>query len=39
MRVLVTGAGSRLGRAVSMSEVESAEVYEYQAGIDAALGL
>ena len=29
----------RLGRAVSMSEVESAEVYEYQAGIDAALGL
>ena len=30
---------SRLGRAVSMREVESAEVYEYQAGIDAALGL
>ncbi len=30
---------SRLGRAVTMSEVESAEVYEYQAGIDAALNL
>ena len=30
---------SRLGRAVAMSEVESAEVYEYQAGIDAALNL
>ena len=30
---------SRLGRAVSMSEVESAEVYGYQAGIDAALNL
>ena len=30
---------SVLGRAVSMSEVESAEAYEYQAGIDAALGL
>ena len=30
---------SRLGRAVSMSEVENAEVYEYQAGIDAALNL
>ena len=30
---------SRLGRAVSMNEVENAEVYEYQAGIDAALNL
>jgi hypothetical protein len=30
---------SRLGRAVTMREVESAEVYDYQAGIDAALGL
>ena len=30
---------SLLGRAVTMSEVESAEVYGYQAGIDAALNL
>ena len=30
---------SRLGRAVTMREVENAEVYEYQAGIDAALNL
>ena len=29
---------SRAGRAVTMSEVESGEVYEYQAEIDAALG-
>lgn len=30
---------SRLGRTVQMSEVESGEVYEYQAEIDAALGI
>ena len=27
------------GRTVKMSEVESCQVYEYQAGIDAALGV
>ena len=30
---------SLAGRAVQMSEVEGCQVYEYQAGIDAALGI
>ena len=30
---------ARAGRAVKMSEVESCQVYEYQAEIDAVLGL
>ena len=30
---------SRLGRTVQLSEVESGAVYEYQAEIDAALGI
>lgn len=30
---------SRAGRAVNMSEVESCQVYEYQAGIDETLGI
>ena len=29
---------SRAGRAVKMSEVESGQLYEYQAEIDAAMG-
>lgn len=43
MKALAAGTpsfkSSRLVRAVTMREVEGAEVYGYQAGIDAALNL